>query len=128
MTALSSNVSATAGVAFFLRHEDATALRFAVDLAGAALTEGAPVVVVLFEDALRPWLLAVSGGDTIASDIEALRALATFSGGFAVIACSGGVERAGLDPDALMHDGIVHEVLGLPAIWRRTSAMRIVVC
>ena len=131
------------GVAIFLRRGEAAALVFALDVALTALVAGDRVVIALFQGGLGAWVAAARGGEPAvgpdpwdaqvlaaregtpgAHVREALASCRMFGGArFEVLACGGDAERLGLDPDALVAEGVVDDVVGLPTLWRRARSL-----
>lgn len=143
---MASTAADGTGVAVFVRSGDALALSFAIDVSITALAAGDTVLVALFQTGLRGWVDALRGNDPVdalarsAGDFEAaFRALGGPSlgeaigrcrslgagGRFEVLGCSAAAEALGLDPDALVRDGLVDDIVGLPTIWRRARGRRL---
>lgn len=119
-----SDVTVNPGLAVFLRSRGSGAVRFAIDISATALAAGEFVKFVVFAEAIAGFLEAARD-EHVAHDLLAVRALARHQGSFEVLACSGGVEDLGLDPDTLVTEGVVDDVVGMPAIWRRTRTLRL---
>jgi len=131
------------GVALWVRRGEAAGLLFALDVAVSALVAGDRVVIGLFQGGLAAWAAAARGGEVPAGQgpweaevvagrgaspgvrvREAMQACRTFGAGrLAIYACGGDAERLGLDPDALVAEGIVDDVVGLPTLWRRARSL-----
>ena len=134
------------GAAILLRRGEAAAVLFGLDLAVTALVAGERVIIGLFQGGLGAWVAAARGEDLAVGETpwgaqvmaargasagqlvrEALQACRALGGArLQVLACGGDVERLGLDPDALVADGVVDDVVGLPTLWRRARSLAIV--
>lgn len=133
------------GVVVMVRRGEAAALVFGLDVALTALVAGDRVVVGLFQGALGAWAEAARGGEpAVGADPWDARVLAARGGTpgervreaiascralggarFEVLACGGDAERLELDPDALVAEGVVDDVVGLPTLWRRARSLAV---
>lgn len=131
------------GVAIILRRGAPASLVLALDVAVTALVAGERVLIGLFQGGIGAWVDAARGGEPAIGDDpwdarvlaarggspgerlrEAVRTCRELGGDrFEVLACGGDVERLGLDPDALVEEGVVDDVVGLPTLWRRARSL-----
>ena len=133
-------------LAIFIYTGTHQALHHALSLSVTALSYGEKTTLVLFNEGLAGWNDAfkakrVGYGDSPWATVieDGFRQLNVPNvppmarecreigrDKLQILACSGSVEVLGLDSTALIEDGIVDDVVGLPTIWRRTQSARLI--